>query len=165
MKSMKKLAAVLLTAVMALSLLTACGGGGGGASNGFVDASDEFTKAINTKLTEGSSNIQVTYDVELSEKAYNVWVAYAKQLQAGKSDEEAKQNALTANSLSKDKYYIALYAEENPSAYGIQAAARSIAPQIAAQNEAGKKAKNIGYVTLVNKYKQPIGIFALVECE
>lgn len=68
MKSMKKLAVVLLTAVMALSLLTACGGGGGGASNGFVDASDEFTKAINNKLETDGSGIKLTYNEELSKK-------------------------------------------------------------------------------------------------
>ena len=56
MKCVKKLVAVLLTAVMALTLLTACGGGGGSTSGGdsmetvFNFTGEELTQLLNESL-------------------------------------------------------------------------------------------------------------------
>ena len=61
MKCVKKLVAVLLTAVMALTLLTACGGGGGSAETG-----NQLTAKINNQLADDNSDIRLTYSDKLS---------------------------------------------------------------------------------------------------
>ena len=66
MKRFKKLVAVLLACVMALTLLTACGGGGGSSAS----TEERLTAAINAQLK--SSNIHVTYSKGLGDQYANV---------------------------------------------------------------------------------------------
>ena len=60
MKRFKKLVAVLLACVMALTLLTACGGGGGGSSAIFNFSAQQLTDNINKRL-----NSNLVYDENL----------------------------------------------------------------------------------------------------
>lgn len=72
MKMWKKLAACVLAAAMALTLLTACGGGGGSASGGSVDrsfASASFAQSVNDKLAAKGSNLKLKHDNALKAKA------------------------------------------------------------------------------------------------
>lgn len=64
MKHLKKLAALLLVGVLALSLLTACGGGGGSTS---ADAQAEAAvmAAINENRPVGSANVKLQNSSEL----------------------------------------------------------------------------------------------------
>lgn len=172
MKSMKKLAAVLLTAVMALSLLTACGGGGGGASNGFVDASDEFTKAINNKLEADGSGIELTYNEELSKKTAIYLNAYYGELKGIDKPTNAQlaaadKKALEAAGLDSTKDYVMTYQATSPTTYGPADAAGYIAPVIEKQVANGKKAVEIGYMTLLASEtdRRPIGLFMIIKCE
>lgn len=64
MKCVKKLVAVLLIAVMALTLLTACGGGGSSAETG-----NQLTAKINNQLADDNSDIRLTYSDKLSSQA------------------------------------------------------------------------------------------------
>ena len=52
MKHLKKLAALLLVGVLALSLLTACGGGGGGSTSADAQAEAAVMTAINEKRSK-----------------------------------------------------------------------------------------------------------------
>lgn len=172
MKSMKKLAAVLLTAVMALSLLTACGGGGGGASNGFVDASDEFTKAINNKLETDGSGIKLTYNEELSKKTAIYLNAYYGELKGIDKPTNvqlaaADKKAFEAAGLDPTKDYVMTYQAKSPTTYGPADAAGYIAPVIEKQAANGKKAVEIGYMTLLASEtdRRPIGLFMIIKCE
>lgn len=172
MKNMKKLAAVILTAVMALSLLTACGGGGGGASNGFVDASEEFTKAINSKLGADGSDIKLTYNEELSKKTVTYLNVYYGELKGINNPTNvqlaaADKKALEAAGLDSTKDYVMTYQAESPTTYGPADAAGYIAPVIENQMANGKKAVEIGYMTLLASEtdKRPIGLFIIIKCE
>lgn len=167
MKHLKKLAAVLLTAVMAMTLLTACGGGGGGASNGISDASDEFTKAINVQLKADGSDIELTYNVELSKKTVTYLNVYQGELKdvtqpTDAQVEAANKKALEAVGLDPDKDYVMTYTAVN---YGPEEAAGAAAPLIESQAEKGKKAAEIGYMTLLNENKRPMGLFMIIKCE
>lgn len=68
MKHLKKLAALLLVGVLALSLLTACGGGGGSTS---ADAQAETAvmAAINENRPVGSANVKLQNSSELRRTA------------------------------------------------------------------------------------------------
>ena len=172
MKYVKKLVAVLLTAVMALTLLTACGGGGGGASNGYTDASDEFTKAINNKLEADGSDIKLTYSRELSEKTVTYLNVYKGELKGITQPTDAQvkaadKKALEAAGLDSTKDYVMTYQAESPASYGPANAAGEVAPLIESQAESGKKAAEIGYLTLLvsETDRRPIGLFMLIKCE
>lgn len=56
MKHLKKLAALLLVGVLALSLLTACGGGGGGSTSADAQAETAVMAAINEKRSDKLQN-------------------------------------------------------------------------------------------------------------
>lgn len=64
MKHLKKLVAMLLVSVMALTMLTACGGGSGSSSSSiFKYTGQQLTDAINKKL-----NANLTYDENLGDR-------------------------------------------------------------------------------------------------
>lgn len=72
MKCVKKLVAVLLTAVMALTLLTACGGGGGGGGNPtnkgpFNFSYSELIAKTNDKL--GEDGPKLTIDPSMADES------------------------------------------------------------------------------------------------
>lgn len=173
MKCMKKLVAVLLTAVMAMTLLTACGGGGGGASNGYKDVSEELTKAINAKLeTNGAITRNLTYDVELSKKLKKAYDVYTDELKkaadpSNPTDEEidaAEDVGFAAAGLYDGKHYVMMDDRSNT----IDVWSTHFAKMI--QNREQKKidtgvgiAKKIGYLTLVDAQKKPIAMWATVE--
>lgn len=56
MKHLKKLAALLLVGVLALSLLTACGGGGGGSTSADTQAEAAVMAAINENRSDKLQN-------------------------------------------------------------------------------------------------------------
>lgn len=58
MKHLKKLAALLLVGVLALSLLTACGGGGGGSTSADAQAETAVMAAINQNRPVNSVKLQ-----------------------------------------------------------------------------------------------------------
>lgn len=66
MKHLKKLAALLLVGVLALSLLTACGGGGGGSTSADAQAEAAVMAAINENR---SANDKLQNSSELRETA------------------------------------------------------------------------------------------------
>ena len=69
MKCVKKLVAVLLTAVMALTLLTACGGGGGSTSGGdSMETVFNFTGEELTQLLNESLESDMVYDEYLGDR-------------------------------------------------------------------------------------------------
>lgn len=70
MKCVKKLVAVLLTAVMALTLLTACGGGGGGSASGgdSMETVFNFTGEELTQLLNESLESDMVYDEYLGDR-------------------------------------------------------------------------------------------------
>ena len=70
MKCVKKLVAVLLTAVMALSLLTACGGGGGGSTAGgdSMETVFSFTGEELTQMLNESLDSDMVYDEFLGDR-------------------------------------------------------------------------------------------------
>ena len=70
MKCVKKLVAVLLTAVMALTLLTACGGGGGSSASGgdSMETVFDFTGEELTQLLNESLESDMVYDEYLGDR-------------------------------------------------------------------------------------------------
>ena len=88
MKCVKKLVAVLLTAVMALTLLTACGGGGGGWSGtSNADVGRRLTSKINSKLSD--TGISLTYSDTLT----NQIITFGQLLQAAVDESTAMVRA------------------------------------------------------------------------
>lgn len=67
MKTMKRFASVLLAAVLALAMLTACGGGGSSTSSFGKQVEDAYIAAVNK--ARGEENGTLTNDSELREKA------------------------------------------------------------------------------------------------
>lgn len=67
MKTMKRFASVLLAAVLALAMLTACGGGGSSTSSFGKQVENAYIAAINK--ARGEENGTLTNDSELREKA------------------------------------------------------------------------------------------------
>ena len=109
MKCVKKLVAVLLTAVMALTLLTACGGGGGGGSTSggeslgsvFSFTAEELTAELNKEL---SSN--AVYDKYLGERfavAMNAAMDAGSQFEDSDEAEGVAEGILAAAGFSDAK--------------------------------------------------------------
>ena len=131
MKHLKKLVAMLLVSVMALTMLTACGGGGSGSSS---SKENQLTEAINKKLS--STGISLTYDDKLSDKA----TVYLQQLIVTGGDAEA---AMKASGLDEENYYIVfLDVKESVS---VDYAAGPLAVQIESVKSSWGVAKKIGY--------------------
>ena len=105
MKCVKKLVAVLLTAVMALTLLTACGGGGGGSTSGgdsmetvFNFTGEELTAELNKEL---SSN--AVYDEYLGDRfavAMNAAMEAGSQFEDSDEAEEVAEGILAVAGFS-----------------------------------------------------------------
>ena len=105
MKCVKKLVAVLLTAVMALTLLTACGGGGGGSTSGgdsmetvFNFTGEELTAELNNEL---SSN--AVYDEYLGDRfaaAMNAAMEAGSQFEDSDEAEEVAEGILAVAGFS-----------------------------------------------------------------
>lgn len=68
MKCVKKLVAVLLTAVMALTLLTACGGGGSTSGGDSMETVFNFTGEELTQLLNESLESDMVYDEYLGDR-------------------------------------------------------------------------------------------------
>ena len=166
MKCMKKLIAVVLAAVMAMTLLTACGGGGSsGASNGIVDKGDELTKAINAELKKQGSDIQVTYDKETTEKLATACYKYANWLKDNPdSTEDQKDEA--ENKAFESLEIKGRYLNGKRTFDGTESALQSIAISIATRIKKSEDTHNthyqkIGYATLVDATGRPCEMWYL----
>lgn len=99
MKKLKKLTAVLLAAVMALAMLTACGGGGGGSSS----EKAKYAAKINTYLGQRVTNFQkLTYDSKTDEAIKEYKLGYEAAKKEKYSEDKAIEFAKRAAGLTKD---------------------------------------------------------------
>lgn len=166
MKCIKKLVAVLLTAVMAMSLLTACGGGGGGASNGVTNKSNEVTDAINAELKKQGVNIQLTYDKATEQTLATAYTKYAeilKDVPNPTSDQksQARSEAFKAAGVKSP------YLRGTKSYKGTESDMQKIETSIAATikevyDESHVNYKKIGFATLFDTNGQPYELWYLV---
>ena len=157
MKCVKKLVAVLLTAVMALTLLTACGGGGSGSS---IDIAEEqkLTNAINRNLSNWGGTT-VTYNnrldyqlATLMEHILNEDIDYDNEAEVEAAFEEA---GIDKNS------YGAIY---TTSVVTMESAAGVLANKIMTKNNSlHKTAKEIGYYPFYDPYTGEGAVFALLK--
>lgn len=111
MKCVKKLVAVLLTAVMALTLLTACGGGGGGGnptSKGpFNFSYAELIAKTNEKL--GETGPKLTIDSSMADEIDTALTAYQTAYVNAKLDNKTDEEADVAGQAAMGKvanYYL-----------------------------------------------------------
>lgn len=97
MKKLKKLTAVLLAAVMALAMLTACGGGGSGSRN----EKERYISKVNAYLKKRVTNFQpLTYDSS-TDKTIKVYTdGYEGYIDKHYSDDDAKKYAKQAANLT-----------------------------------------------------------------
>lgn len=100
MMRLKKLVALLLTAVMALAMLTACGGGGGGKS---PTEKERYLSGINARLSEqvpGAKKLTLEEDTKKTKASL-----YKDKCenQVNFNDSDAKQNA----GIDNEQQYIA----------------------------------------------------------
>ena len=145
MKRFKKLAAVLLACVMALTLLTACSGGGG---SGAGNASQQLTNKVNEKLKD--IGVVVQYDSKLDDKAVTCLDYYLNT-----DDMDA---ALKMAGLNEEEYVMI----PTTAVSTLDTQASVFATYIRTFYENGYTAKKIGYATYtVNDV--PAASFALVK--
>lgn len=152
MKCVKKLVAVLLTAVMALTLLTACGGGGGASS---AETGNQLTAKINNQLADDNSDIRLTYSDKLSSQAIICLQYYQRT-----GDEDS---ALQMANLNEQDYkFIAIDVNQGES---MEHAASLLAVQIEALGNNWGKAKQVGYAEaeLLNTQPKQYRLFALLK--
>lgn len=91
MKKLKRLTAVLLAAVMALAMLTACGGGGGSRSE-----KERYIAGINSYLGKRITNFQkLTYDSD-TDGALKDYRDVYEAMKANHNEDEAKRLAKNA---------------------------------------------------------------------
>lgn len=115
MKKLKKLTAVLLAAVMALAMLTACGGGGSSRSE-----KERYISKVNSYLGKGVTNFQeLTYDSTMDETVTRYKDVY-EGIQDNYKDEVAIEMAknilyeVKSESLSQNKWGVNYaWGEEN----------------------------------------------------
>lgn len=101
MKKLKKLTAVLLAAVMALAMLTACGGGGSSRSE-----KERYISKVNSYLGKGVTNFQeLTYDSTMDETVTRYKDVY-EGIQDNYKDEVAIEMAKGAAKIDKDDYRV-----------------------------------------------------------
>ena len=106
MKKLKKVIALLLTAVMALAMLTACGGGSG--SGDSRTEKERYVDGINDHLNRyvsGYSN-NLKYDSGLDQKAKDYQNTYESLRKNGNKDSDAKELARKASGMSGKEYVI-----------------------------------------------------------
>lgn len=152
MKCVKKLVAVLLTAVMALTLLTACGGGGGASS---AETGNQLTAKINNQLADDNSDIRLTYNDKLSSQAIICLQYYQRT-----GDEDS---ALQMANLNEQDYkFIAIDVNQGAS---MEYAASLLAVQIEALENNWGKAKQVGYAEaeLLNTQPKQYRLFVLLK--
>lgn len=150
MKCVKKLVAVLLTAVMALTLLTACGGGGGWSGTSNADVGRRLTSKINSKLSD--TGISLTYSDTLT----NQIITFGQLLQAGVDESTAMVRA----GINGNDYEV-VTVEINKDG-SMEDAAGPLAIQIAALKNSWGTAKQIGYAS-AESIRNTRFIFALVR--
>lgn len=153
MKCVKKLVAVLLTAVMALTLLTACGGGGGG--SGSAETGNQLTAKINNQLADDNSDIRLTYSDKLSSQAIVCLQYYQRTGDAN--------SALQMANLNEEDYnFIAIDVNQGES---MEYAASLLAVQIEALGNNWGKAKQVGYAEaeLLNTQPKQYRLFVLLK--
>ena len=101
MKKLKKLTAVLLAAVMALAMLTACGGGGSSRSE-----KERYISKVNSYLGKGVTNFQeLTYDSTMDETVTRYKDVY-EGIQDNYKDEVAIEMAKGAAKIDNDDYRV-----------------------------------------------------------
>ena len=152
MKCVKKLVAVLLTAVMALTLLTACGGSGGASS---AETGNQLTAKINNQLADDNSDIRLTYSDKLSSQAIICLQYYQRT-----GDEDS---ALQMANLNEQDYkFIAIDVNQGES---MEYAASLLAVQIEALGNNWGKAKQVGYAEaeLLNTQPKQYRLFVLLK--
>ena len=103
MKMAKKLLAVVLTGVMAVSMLTGC-------ALGDKVTSEALEKALNKEQVQGTVDIDYKYDNDLSKKASKIWETELKD----KSFTAPSTNLIKVTVNNKDYLY---YVVERPEDY------------------------------------------------
>lgn len=105
MKSLKKLTALLLAAVMALAMLTACGNGSGGGNS--LSEKERYIKGINKYLHGLDSNYnELVYDRTVDEQAKTYRENYETLVKGGMSSEKAKVNAKKMADIVDGDYHV-----------------------------------------------------------
>lgn len=166
MKRFKKLVAVLLACVMALTLLTACGGGGasGGGSNSGEDVMKQLTAKINENTKE--YGIVLTYDAQLDNRAATYGNVLIAKYEGGFSEEEAIAAAMKAAGVNDKDYYIANYNPNGATKLDMDRVAAVLAGQIVKEYQANQKVgKKIGYAGTLSDSGDLLSFYALVECK
>lgn len=105
MKKMKRIVAVLLAGVMALTMLTACGGGSGsGGGNDFIDRSSRIEEALNAQMASSGTpfnNTDINALIEATaQKISEKPGEYYASLLAFNDDRQHPDAALYVNLLS-----------------------------------------------------------------
>ena len=165
MKRFKKLVAVLLACVMALTLLTACGGGGasGGGSNSGEDVMKQLTAKINENVKD--LGISMTYDTQLDKRAEVCGNVLLAKLNANAGEEVAKDAAMKAAGLNEDDYYFMVY-QPNGTQNQMNNIASVFGAQARKEYQANRKAgKKIGYAGMIDASGNIVLFYALVECK
>lgn len=104
MKKFKKLTAVLLAAVMALAMLTACGGGGGSGSR---SERERYIAGINDYLADNIDGgcREITYDDAVNQKAVTYQEKY-ELFAESESPSEADLDAKIVAGINKSSYRV-----------------------------------------------------------
>ena len=164
MKRFKKLVAVLLACVMALTLLTACGGG---ASGGSSNSGEEVMKQLTAKINENVKDlgISMTYDTQLDKRAEVCGNVLLTKLNNGASEAEAENAAMKAAGLNNNDYYFMIYTP-NGSQNQMDNIATVFSAQARKEYQANEKAgKKIGYAGMIDDSGNIVLFYALVECK
>ena len=176
MKCVKKLVAVLLTAVMALTLLTACGGGGGGGGGNptskgpFNFSYAELITKTNEKLGETGPKLTIDSsmagEIDTALTAYQT--AYVNAKLNNKTDEEADAAGQAAMGTVANYYLFALGAMKNSD---VEQLATMLAADIKGNNNVNNKANlktvgayaNLGDLTEDEDYDDYYLIYVFVK--
>lgn len=167
MKNIRKLTAILLTAVMALTMLTACGGGGGSSRT----EKERYVAGINDYLNHMVTGCQdnLKYDSALDIKAQNYQKTYEalRNTTPPTKESEAKDLALNAAGMG-DKRYLVVACELGRSASENQKIhLAALAVKDGVDNEYLAKYRwTISYAWgAVNAQKQTVPIYIVLHCE
>ena len=165
MKSIRKFTAILLAAVMALTLLTACGSGGGSSRT----EKERYVAGINDYLNHMVSgyNNNLKYDSALDTKAQDYQITYEALIQKGTKKSKANDLAMNAAGMG-DKLYFVVACELGRSAsesQKIQLAALAVKNGV--DNEyLAEYQWTISYAWgTVDSQKQTVPIYIVLHCE
>ena len=107
MKNIRKLTAILLAAVMALTMLTACGGGSGSSRT----EKERYVAGINNYLNKNvngyDNNLQ--YDSSLDKNAKDYQETYEQLKRGGSTETKAKERARMVSRTDSADYEIISY--------------------------------------------------------